>query len=161
MTGFHAKLSAERYVVPLPQRDDTGGTADAILDASTELEVVDYKHGRGVYVPVEDNKQTLSYLLGAVEAAGWRHRGYRHTIIQPRHPQGGVESQDVTPDALKEFQRDLALAAKVVDNAREHAEAQGKRYGLGAMTDYMKAGDHCIFCPLKAECPIQARMESV
>ena len=62
-------LKLETRVNPLPERDDTGGTVDVTIDAWPELlEVVDYKNGTGVLVPVKDNWQLRSYTLGrAVE----------------------------------------------------------------------------------------------
>ena len=66
------QLKLEGRVNPLPERDDTGGTADVTIDAWPDLmELVDYKNGTGVLVPVKGNLQLRSYTLGRA-FGGWR-----------------------------------------------------------------------------------------
>lgn len=45
------------------------GTADVIIyqPLSKTLHVIDYKHGSGVFVPVVNNKQAMSYAVGAAK----------------------------------------------------------------------------------------------
>jgi hypothetical protein len=81
-------------------RKDCWGTSDVVLIDWYKkiLEVVDYKHGKGVLVEVEDNKQLLGYLLGSIAkyqtTAEWH---YSVTIVQPRieHPDGVVRTKQV------------------------------------------------------------------
>ena len=84
------ELKLEARVNPLPERDDTGGTADVTIDIWPDLlEIADYKNGTGVYVPIENNWQTRSYLLGRAVVENPEDLGeynhYRHSIGQPRH----------------------------------------------------------------------------
>ena len=42
------------------------GTADCIVIANKTLNIVDYKHGKGVEVSAEENSQMMLYALGAI-----------------------------------------------------------------------------------------------
>ena len=112
------KIYVEKYVIPYDERDDMGGTADIIILSDTEVEIIDYKHGRGVYVPVKDNTQLIIYALGVLNKMETLHgkkmiKKYcrnqygdswietthqqtplkvRITIAQPRHGQAREES---------------------------------------------------------------------
>jgi hypothetical protein len=151
-------LILESKVNPLPERDDTGGSADIILDSWPEmLEVIDYKNGSGVYVPVENNDQVLSYLLGAAEETGFSHELYRGTLIQPRHMDGRVPQwMEYTAEELMAYQNILRKDAKRVDLARSKIK-KGKP--IKEMMDLLYKekllsvgcdGSHCTFCELKA-----------
>ena len=150
----------EARVVPLPECDDTGGTADVIIDAwPVALEVIDYKNGSGVFVPVTGNEQLRSYALGALLEAGvddYLH--VRYTICQPRHmnsPSDGVMSEDTTPAELLDWKRWLASAAEMVDIARAKV-AKGATLDdlyIGNWLSVRRDGSHCTFCALKHRCP--------
>ena len=69
-----AKLTCSDPVVMIEQRVDFSrwvqdgfGTADCILIADGVLNIVDYKHGKGVEVSAEGNTQLSLYSLGALE----------------------------------------------------------------------------------------------
>ncbi|QNN99809.1 hypothetical protein P67b_00050 [Ruegeria phage Tedan] len=120
-----AELFLEERTNPLPERDDTGGSADVTLfDGLSEIELIDYKNGTGVLVPIENNAQTLTYLLGQVK----KYLGgieddytYRMTIVQPRHhrtPDDGVMSVSVSAQELREFEAELVEACERVDLGR-------------------------------------------
>ena len=126
-------LQLEKRTNPLPHRDDTGGTADVTLydldeDFGGEIEIADYKNGTGVYVPVEGNKQLLSYLLGQVmDLLGSISDDYiyRMTICQPRHhltPDDGIMSVLVTAHELRAFEAELEEACLRVDQGRKIVE---------------------------------------
>ena len=160
-------LHVEVRVNPLPERDDTGGTGDVIIDVWPEvMEVVDYKHGRGVFVPVQQNKQLRSYLMGAVEAfKAHDYERFRYTISQPRHmnsPRDGIMTEEVTMKEMLAWQRDLRAAAARVDRCRE---ATGERttvkdlYEAGFIS-VGEDGSHCTFCELKGYCPAIAAKAS-
>lgn len=159
-----ACVRLETKVNPLPDRDDTGGTADVIIDAWPEvLEVVDYKHGSGVFVPVEGNMQLRSYALGALrEAGGGDYEEVRYTICQPRHtqaPADGIMSEATTPEDLMHWGAHLSEKADRVDDARERINKY--EYGLSDLygDQFISAGEdgsHCTFCPLKVNCPAMA-----
>lgn len=150
----------EARVVPLPERDDTGGTGDVVIDAWPELlEVVDYKNGSGVFVPVEGNRQLRSYGLGALQEFGADdYERVRCTICQPNHmqaPADGIMSEEVSVPELLDWKHWLTAAADRVDAARVFA-------GEGATLEELydagfvsvgEAGKHCTFCDLASGCP--------
>lgn len=172
------ELKLEGRVNPLPDRDDTGGTADVTIDVWPDcLEIADYKNGTGVFVPVERNWQTRSYLLGRAVEDDPKSLGsyavYRHSIGQPRHhlsPEGGVSHEEMDEEDVALFQRDLLLAVKRVDEARAYMEeaAKSKHDADGgdltlleavdvmAHGNFLSAGEdgsHCKYCPHKTYCP--------
>jgi len=119
------------------------GTADVIRWLGStedgELEVIDYKHGRGYAVDAVGNKQLRYYALGACLAQGIAPETVKMTIVQPRapHPAGIIRSEVITYDELVGFTNDLMEAAR----ATQADDAP------------LAAGDHCRFCPAKAQCP--------
>jgi hypothetical protein len=163
-----ADLQAESYTIPLTDRDDSGGTADVTLDAWPDvLEVVDYKHGAGVYVPVLRNFQTRSYLLGKAIESGFSHDIYRHSIVQPRCSEApDIASEEMTRAELLEFQKGLVEAAERVDCARDMV---GAGCSLADLKDagYLTTGEDgsaCTWCELKRGdvCPAaRAMVESM
>lgn len=123
------------------------GTNDANLKvAFTKIIVYDYKHGAGVAVDAEDNKQGLYYAIGA--AYGEEIDEIEVVIVQPRaiHKDGPVRRWTVSKADLNDF-----------------AEAMKER--IAATKDpiaAVKAGDWCkkTFCPAMAICPaIRGRVE--
>lgn len=140
-----AELYSERYL-PIPQAvvpvDDCGGTSDVAIYAPGEkrLFVIDFKHGEGVVVEIQDNKQVRMYALGCLESFPEPINDIMLTIVQPRafHPHGSVRSEIVTPRQLFDFQADL-----------EDWITQCERADAPLL-----AGDvQCRFCPAKAFCP--------
>jgi hypothetical protein len=128
------------------------GTNDSsVFVPGRELTVIDYKHGSGKVVEVEDNPQLLYYALGALRElcwerneGGWNERlmpeTVRIVIVQPRaaHPNGPVREWVVTADyIIHEFAEALREAA--IATTRHNAER--------------KAGEWCHFCPAKVICP--------
>lgn len=120
------------------------GTSDAVvwLPLGRTLHVIDYKHGRGVVVEVEGNKQTRYYALGAVLTLGVKPEQIVVTIVQPRadHPDGPIRSEVLSWEDLVEFKDELMAAA-------EAASAPDAPVG--------PVGDHCRWCRAKAICPAQ------
>lgn len=158
-------LQLESRTNPLPERDDTSGTADVTIDAwPILLEVEDYKNGY-LTVEHEDNDQLLAYLTGKAEDTGWSHEGYAITVVQPNgdHELGPIRTFKATPDELRAFQaRYRAVIAK-----NEEAEAafeklgseplQHKGFGAWAK-QYLSAGEDaeaCTFCDAKTVCPVR------
>lgn len=118
-----------------------GGTTDFLAydPVSQTLEIVDLKYGRGVAVEVPENKQLLSYALGA--ARRYHNRGLKHvtmTVVQPRcpHPSGSVRSWTIEVTSLLEFENDLTVAARLTQSD----EAP------------LVPGPHCRWCPARAVC---------
>lgn len=120
------------------------GTADAIVyDVVRQiLHVVDYKHGAGIPVEVEENEQLMYYGVGALTSllkAGKKVSKVVLHIVQPRcgHKKGPVRSWETTPEALLDFTMELVdyAHATTLENAP------------------LVPGDHCRFCPAKGVCP--------
>ena len=143
------KLAAAREVDPgaillLEQRYDYSewvpsgfGTGDATIVSDALLEVMDYKHGKGVPVDAVDNPQIRLYELGAY--AKYRHLydfdQVRGTIIQPRLDSLSDETLSVT--ALLDWANDY-----VAPRARLAWAGEGE----------FVPGEHCRFCVAKAVC---------
>lgn len=121
---------------------DAFGTNDAMVydPAKGKLTIIDYKHGAGVAVDVEGNKQLLYYALGA---ATRKHnlplREIEMVIVQPRasHGDGPVRRWTVDPADLLEWSGDLKAAIA----ATRDPDAP------------LVAGTHCRWCPAKGFCP--------
>ena len=121
-----------------------GGTTDlsCYIQPLNELELIDYKHGRGVAVEPQDNKQLLCYALGV--ARRYSNQGLaqvRLTVVQPRcpHPQGSIRTWEVDVLDLFDFEdeiRERALATRDPDAP-------------------LVAGEHCKFCPAAAICEVR------
>lgn len=119
------------------------GTADFVGIVGDALEVVDYKHGKGVAVEVPENKQLMYYALGAyisIPQEMLPHiRRVRITVIQPRayHAAGPIRSWELSTLDLLDYAMDLFAMAEV-------ALAPGAP---------LSTGDHCRWCAAKGVCP--------
>lgn len=90
------KLDFSRYV------PEGFGTGDCIIIGGDTLHIIDYKHGKGVVVEVENNPQLMLYGLGAIEAYGMLYN-IKHvalTIVQPRADGGSVKEWTMDRDKL-------------------------------------------------------------
>lgn len=116
---------------------DAFGTADCILIADGVMNIVDYKHGKGVEVSAVENPQMMLYALGALEIFDGIYdiTEVRMTIYQPR--KNNVSVCVMEKDSLLEWaQNDLVYKAKLA------YEGQGDFH----------CGEWCRFCKAKAEC---------
>ena len=139
-----AKLTCADPVILIEQRVDFSrwvqdgfGTADCIVIADGVLNIVDYKHGKGVEVSAVDNPQMMLYALGALEIFDGIYDidSVRMTIYQPR--KSNISVCVMGKDGLLEWaQNDLTYKAKLA------YEGKGE----------FKAGNHCQFCKAKANC---------
>ena len=139
-----AKQTCSDPVVMIEQRVDFSrwvqdgfGTADCILIADGVLNIVDYKHGKGVEVSAEGNTQLSLYSLGALEIFDGIYDidTVRMTIYQPR--KSNISIFEMSKDALLTW-ADIELTEK----ARLAYEGQGN----------FSCGEWCRFCKAKAEC---------
>ena len=118
------------------------GTADCIIygKQSGTLYVLDYKHGQGVAVEVEDNAQLKYYALGAILEIGDKAPVNKviTVVIQPRamHADGPVRSYSYSRDEIMDFGTEL------IDAAHESLKPDAPRL----------AGDHCKFCKAAGTC---------
>lgn len=121
---------------------DLGGTADIVLwqPEASILDVMDYKHGSGVFVSVWENSQLKSYAVGAMLSLPQvKAKTIRVTIIQPRC--GGDETvRTVDYDVLEllDFCADMVAKAK----ATETPDAP-----------LVPSDGACRFCPARVTCP--------
>jgi hypothetical protein len=119
------------------------GTADfSGITPDGELFVIDYKHGKGVVVSIEDNKQLLFYSVGAVNhfdvAADTK---VTMVIIQPRAMGNPIKEQTLTAGEIHDWTNILIEKAREAD--QENAP--------------LKAGQHCKWCPAQSRCPAMAK----
>ena len=115
------------------------GTIDLGLVAGVAAEVIDYKHGEGIFVEAEHNWQIMGYaalLLGRFPFI----EQFRLTIVQPRCPADGViRSWDISAEDLRRWIKiDLVPAM-----ART---AQDKEFRPGKWCRFCKAKD-ALACP--------------
>jgi hypothetical protein len=87
------------------------GTADIVIweDNTQTLYVMDYKHGAGVYVEVENNPQLMYYGLGALMALKVPAKKIVLVVIQPRcgDPANAVREWEMDAIDLIDFRADL------------------------------------------------------
>lgn len=139
-----AKQTCSDPVVMIEQRVDFSrwvqegfGTADCILIADGVLNIVDYKHGKGVEVSAEGNTQLSLYSLGALEIFDGIYdidRVCVH-IFQPR--KSNVVSSMMDKTKLYEW-----ADTELTEKAQLAYEGQGS----------FSCGEWCRFCKAKAEC---------
>ena len=144
-----AKQACTDPVVMIEQRVDFSrwvkdgfGTADCILIADGVLNIVDYKHGKGVEVSAEKNPQMMLYALGSLEIFDGIYdiESVRMTIFQPRL--SNVSVSEMAKDELLEW-ADTELTQK----AQLAYEGKGDFH----------SGEWCRFCKAKAECRERAK----
>ena len=145
-----AKLTCSDPVVMIEQRVDFSrwvqdgfGTADCILIADGVLNIVDYKHGKGVEVSAEGNTQLSLYSLGALEIFDGIYdidRVCVH-IFQPRKS-NVVSSMMVKADLYEWADTELTEKAQLA------YEGQG----------FFSCAEWCRFCKAKAECRERAEV---
>jgi hypothetical protein len=134
-----------------------GGTGDflAYHPGDKVLNVVDYKHGRGVAVNPDENPQLLSYATGAVNR--YHNQGIsklRLTVVQPRAAGGGVKTWEANVADLLDFCEDMIEAAeRTIEASRKFDVATGVDCTTPWARQYLNAGDHCKFCKAAATCP--------
>jgi hypothetical protein len=160
------QLQLETKTNPVPDRDDTPGTADVTMDAWDTLEVVDYKNGR-LTVEHEENDQLLRYLAGRAHDSGWSHDFYFVTVVQPngRHEEGKVRRVPVTKERLLRFVDEARAVEEKTDEAAACFTGEpldwvepvqiGDRGDEVTWADlYLSAGEHCTFCDAQPVCAV-------
>jgi len=112
-----------------------GGTIDTAIPAT--MHIIDFKYGAGIPVDPEENAQLTCYALLLLDHLKLRPETVQLSIVQPRagHAAGPIRSWLARPDYLEQFQRDLDAVMS------------------GSRSDELHAGDHCRWCPQKADCP--------
>lgn len=113
------------------------GTADCVIAGGNLIEIIDYKHGKGVPVYAEWNKQLMLYGLGALRKYDVLYdiEEVRVTIVQPRI--NNISTWQISVDELLKWaNEELKPAAKLA------FAGEGE----------LKAGDWCKFCAVKNRC---------
>lgn len=145
-----AKEPCSDPVVMVEQRVDFSryvpegfGTADCIIIADETLNIVDYKHGKGVEVSAEDNPQMKLYALGALELFDCLYdiSKVQMTIFQPRLSNVSVFVMNKA-DLLNWANDELTAKAELA------FEGKGE----------LCCGEWCKFCKAKSNCKERARV---
>ena len=145
-----AKETCSDPVVMVEQRVDFSryvpegfGTADCISIADETLNIVDYKHGKGVEVSAEDNPQMKLYALGALELFDCLYdiSKVQMTIFQPRLSNVSVFVMNKA-DLLNWANDELTAKAELA------FEGKGE----------LCCGEWCKFCKAKSNCKERARV---
>ena len=144
-----AKKTCADPVVMIEQRVDFSrwvkdgfGTADCILIADGVMNIVDYKHGKGVEVSAEKNPQMMLYALGALEIFDGIYdiETVRMTIYQPRL--SNISVFEMAKDELLEWAN-----TELTQKAQLAYEGKGEFH----------SGEWCRSCKAKAECRERAK----
>lgn len=145
-----AKETCSDPVVMVEQRVDFSryvpegfGTADCIIIDDETLNIVDYKHGKGVEVSAADNPQMKLYALGALELFDCLYdiSKVQMTIFQPRLSNVSVFVMDKA-DLLNWANDELTAKAELA------FEGKGE----------LCCGEWCKFCKAKSNCKERARV---
>ncbi len=135
-----ADFSMEKqFVLDWIHRDCFGTndfTAAALFD---KLVIVDYKHGKGVPVDVENNTQLMYYALGAAKEFDFNFDEVVLIIVQPRCPHrgGGVRRWAMTAAELEEWGEEVLRPAALATQDPDAGLSPGK---------------WCRFCPAASTC---------
>jgi len=134
---------------------DGFGTSDVIAIVDDEMQVHDYKHGRGVEVDAENNEQMMLYGLGALNAYEdvADLKTVRLVIHQPRIKSAPSE-WSISVDDLKAWglstARSAAASVLVAEQTRNHPATLASDW---EQTMLRPGEDQCRFCKAKATCP--------
>lgn len=129
------------------------GTGDAVTlyesGGVTVLHVIDFKHGSGIFVPVQKNEQLLYYALGAYykllplfrDGSLPKPEHIKITIVQPRFP---------CPETKRTVRHDFASLMELQAFQTHLVEAAKRTREPNAP---LVVGDYCRFCAAKSICP--------
>lgn len=126
--------------------DDVWGTSDIVMIGPNRIHIADYKHGKGVWVDVDDNRQLLLYLIGVLNTLSQGEgmpldlddsTEFVTTIIQPRAGGNPVRSKTYTKDEIFGW-------IGVFNDAIERIKAGEENYAPGE--------DTCRWCRAKPVC---------
>lgn len=125
------RLDYSKYVT------DGFGTGDCVIIADGTLNIVDYKHGKGVEVSALDNPQMKLYALGALEIFDsiYDIENITMTIYQPRI--ANISTCSIPRDELIDWAENvLKPTAELAFNGKGE----------------FRCGDWCRFCRARAQC---------
>ena len=121
------------------------GTSDAVIISDDAIEVIDYKHGKGVKVSSEKNPQMMIYALGAYDLFSFEYRidKVNMTIVQPRLD--NVSAYQLPAYSLVAWGNDVL-----------RPKAQEAYNGTIGCPTTLKAGAWCKFCKVREKCKARA-----
>lgn len=130
------------------------GTGDAIIlaDNGVELQVHDLKYGRGNAVSPVENKQLMTYALGALKLAevlGYEPTRVRLVIHQPRIIRAPQEWTLSVKQLVEEFMPEVEKGAERADAAQVCFD---NHEGFLADHYYSPSDEACKWCKAKADC---------
>ena len=119
------------------------GTGDCIIIGGSELNVIDFKYGKGVLVNAENNPQLKLYGLGALQKYGILYPIDKVTlsIVQPRAPEETIKTWGLSAKELFKWGKEIKPTAKRAYD------------GTG---DFVP-GKWCRFCRARKTCRYQAQ----
>lgn len=123
--SFHKELAI--------YHEHLGGTADAVVIDGTNIHIIDLKSGRSP-VSAKENKQMLTYALGALTKHGFNFENVHLHIYQPSN----VSKQVYTTADINKWSTELIEIAKRADDPFEKPNPSAKA---------------CHFCKAKTVCP--------
>lgn len=119
-----ATMAVEQYcyLTSLGVPGLTRGLVDCLIvdEEKKKIEVIDYKHGKGVVVEVKENPQIMLYALAALikiesesEIVNIKKYKVKLTIVQPRafHPRGPIRSWEIKATELYDWAKDIMVPA--------------------------------------------------
>lgn len=117
---------------------DCWGTLDAAVYSSDkkELHIFDYKHGKGIFVEIENNPQLKLYWYGMAKQLNVEHGSM--TIVQPRHWSN-------EPPVRQEYLKFAEVRRWIIDEVGPAMES--------VKTAEATPGDWCRWCPAMVGCP--------
>lgn len=134
-----------RTEVELTYNEHLYGTADAVVIADGEIDVIDLKTGFG-FVPVENNAQLMIYALMATMEYGDNNTVAHNHIVQSSI--GNVDRIEVTSEQLAEFRDNLDDKIEVILDSIETGN-----------WEFNPSESVCRYCPGRAVC--RARKDDI
>ena len=121
--------------------EEAYGTADCVFVTDEQIVIVDYKHGAGVMAYPDKNQLKYYGALVCEQYSTSPDTPVKLVIVQPRCGDTSIREHDTTAGELSDWFYGELLEA--IDDCEDPSAI-------------FKAGDHCIFCPLKENgaCPV-------
>lgn len=134
--GAHPEVNIEVQLDLTPWIPEGFGTADACVVSEKQLDIIDFKYGKGVLVEAKDNSQMRLYALGATELLWpiYEFETVRMHIFQPRID--NYQTETLSLDELRVW------GEKIKPIARQAYDGEGEQ----------KAGEWCRFCKVRGLC---------
>jgi hypothetical protein len=139
--GDNVVIQAERKVdaSPFTTKDQFGTLDCAIFEDFGELNIIDYKYGKGIPVDPSDNPQLIYYALAVCHEYNFNFSKVNLVIIQPRaeHDQGPIREYNISIDKLFYWNDKFKRIVEKIENGE----------------DRLESGEWCRFCKAATICP--------